>query len=235
MFRAFPIVVVLTALSSAVPALAQSDEDVTIAASCDSGGSYGIRGGPVQGWILGFGGEYSIDLYVVPSSVRAAVGSLRPNDAATGWLHVDVNAPSLDLSHPDVRIDTLSIQGPPVLAPDHNTANWRVRLTVGGEADWYGPGGVFRSTFTHTSYTVDQPFGAEPYIGFYDRDDEPAATEVYRRLIAGGAFTAEFHVPRRGFTSGYLFAVSEFSLQPLEPVLAQARAHFAACDAAAGV
>lgn len=232
MFRAFPIVVALAALSSAVPALAQSDEDVTIAASCDSGGSYGIRGGPVQGWILGFGGEYSIDLYVVPSSVRAAVGSLRPNDAATGWLHLDVNAPSLDLSHPDVRIDTLSIQGPPVLAPDHNTANWRVRLTVGGEADWYGPGGVYRSVFTHTSYTVDQPFGAEPYIGFYDRDDETVATEVYRRLVAGGAVTAEFHVPRRGFRSGYLFAVSEFSLQPLEPVLARARAHFAACDAA---
>lgn len=234
MFRASPLVAALAVLSSPSAVFAQSNGEATVAATCDSGGSFGVRGGPVQGWIIRFGRDYSIDLYVVPSSVRAAVGSLRENDTAKGWVHLDVNAPALDLSHPDVRIDTLSIQGPPVLAPDHNTANWRVRLTVGGEADWYGPGGVFRSTFTHTSYTVDQPFGAEPYIGFYDRDDEPAATEVYRRLIAGGAFTAEFHVPRRGFTSGYLFAVSEFSLQPLEPVLAQARAHFAQCDAAAG-
>lgn len=232
MFRAFLLAATMAALWSPAAVMAQSSAEVAVTAACDSGGSFGVRGGPVQGWIIRYGRDYSIDLFVVPSSVRAEVGSLREADTATGWLHLDVNAPALDLSHPDVRIDTLSIQAPPVLAPDHNTANWRVRLTAAGEADWYGPGGVFRSTFTHTSYTVDQPFAAEAYIGFYDRDDETVATEVYRRVLAAGAFTAEFHVPRRGLRSGYLFTVSDFSLQPLEPVLAQARAHFAACDAA---
>jgi hypothetical protein len=233
MFRALLLAAAVAALPGPTPALAQSSDQVTISASCDYGGSYGVRGGPVQGWIQRYGGVYTIDLYVPPTATRAAVGTLRDNDYALGWIHLDLDSPSLDLADPAVRLDIVSIQGRAVVAGDEGSATWRVRLTIGEEADWYGPGGVGEPVFTHTGYTPDQPFASEPYIGFFDREREPAGLNVYRRLIAEGRLTAEFHVPRRGFRSGYLFSTSEFSLAPLPGFLRQAQAHFDACEAQA--
>ncbi|WP_296820457.1 hypothetical protein [Brevundimonas sp.] len=232
MFRV-SLLAAVAILSSPAAALAQSPDEATIEAGCDSGGFYAVRGGPVQGGISSlFGGRYLIDLFVVPSTVHAAVGSLRENDAARGWLHLNIDAPSLDLADPELRLDLLSIQSAPVTASEHEDSGvWRVRLTADDWRDWYGPGGVDGPVYTRTGYTVDQPFGAEPYILF---TDDHVGAEVYRRLFSAGGFTAEFHVPRRGLRSGYLYSQLEFSLAPLGPFMEAARAHFAQCDAAAG-
>ena len=234
MMRISLLAVALAALCIPQEARAQSDGDPTITASCAYGGYYDVRGGPVTGGIWRYNGVYTMDAYLPPLASWAAVGTAREEDSNSGWLRLNLRSPSLNLSDSQAHVQTLSIQARAVVSADQGSDTWRVRLSIGEEAYWYGPGAYDQPVFTTSSFTVTQPYGYEPYIGFFDREEEHPGEEVYRRLIAEGSLVAEFHVPRRGLRAGYLFAVSEFSLAPLQGFLTDARAHFAACDAASG-
>ena len=227
------VLAALAALSGASGAAAQTADAPWLTATCEHGGTYGAEGPPVAGWVLRLGETYSIDLYAPPVASYAALGVLREPDDPTGWIRVNLTSPSLDLADPRAQLQVLSMQGPSVLAGDQGAALWRVRLRFAEGVEAFGPGGVGQSVFTHSSYSVSEPYGTEPYIGFFNRGDAPPALDIYRRLVREGRVVAEFHTPRQGLRGGRLFAVSEYSIAPLRAFLADAAAHFARCDAAA--
>ncbi len=231
MSRIFLLASALAVLLNPATAHAQNAEAPEVQALCGLGESYTVEGGPVHGTIRPAFDGYAIYLFVHPEATHAAIGTFRENDRSIGALLIDVRAPSLDLGDPEVRVNVLSIQGRPILAEDLSNYFWRVRLRIGDDADWYGPGAAGEAVFTTTGYTISEPFAAEPYISF--RGEIAPGRDVYRRLIGEGRMTAEFHTPRRGFSGGQLVAVSEFSLEPLHAFMQAAQAHFAACAAEA--
>lgn len=218
------------ALAVAEAAVAQTPGDGVIA-YCQSRGGYGVEQGPVYGWIWRHPDGYRTDLYVAPAASVSPEGALLEGAANQGFLRLELTLPTLALDDPGARVSVIAFRPRSVVA-DEPPPNWRVRLLIGDEADWFGPGDYDESAFTTTSFSIYPRGGVEPYLRLIDRGRDGSATDVYRRLVEAGGLTVEFHRPRRGFTPSRLLVSTEMSLSPVEPFLAAARAHFAACDAA---
>ncbi|MBN8553741.1 MAG: hypothetical protein J0L52_12700 [Caulobacterales bacterium] len=223
------LAVFLLTLSATGTARAQALDTPAIEARCGLVDEYVARTGPVQGSIRRLPSGYDINLFVMAQASRSPVGELLDQPADEGFVSLVLQSPTLDLEDPGRVVHSVSVRARSVAA-EVGPSRWGVQLLTDGRTQRYASGGD-QTVRIDTQWTNYPRRGAGPILVLINRGADTPASAVFQRFVAAEVMTAEFYEPRTLTSPRRLFVVSAFSIEPLDRFLADAGAHFAACNA----